>query len=122
MSGALTILFSDNFRFGLYPQYELSDEQVLLSCGCDGQFSEADVCRLKGSYSFETLGYCSQLSPYTSSFYNYVQVWQPYEKFDASVICRHSATDRRPRFILLGGGLILVGVLRLRYKSSSCPV
>jgi hypothetical protein len=46
MSNALFALLTQNLRYGAYPVRDCTrGDEVLPSCGCDGQFSEAMRCR-----------------------------------------------------------------------------
>jgi hypothetical protein len=103
MTQGLFMLWTKDFRFGGYPRHPNIEDDLFDFCGCDGQFSEHELCRSysPGSFRFEdarSVGLCSRIDPYVSPRFYY-----QYAKYDESVTHLCSA-EPNLRFVYLQGG------------------
>ena len=63
MAQTLFMMLSGDYQYGSFPRIKINELSPLSNCGCDGQFSESQMCRnYKHDFSFRDiteLGFCS---------------------------------------------------------------
>jgi hypothetical protein len=109
---ALMMLLRADLRYGGFPLFQ--DIEVYDNCGCDGQFSEALLCRLPMTYrspdtfhtthvydSLETDGFCSM---YVSPTHEHTKLIWVQNSIDDKLVITCPKSDR-PIFLFIQGGI-----------------
>jgi hypothetical protein len=107
MTMGLMMLWTGDYRFGGFARKPDVKNSIYDHCSCDGQFSEALICRdlRPGFFQFSdarTLGLCGTLEPYNSPrFYMHTSNYDELHQIESWRLC---STDERFRFISLQAG------------------
>lgn len=98
---ALFMLLSDDLVVGGFPSS--GSHERLESCRCDGQLSEAELCRYNPPPFGNSVaaGYCKSFKPFYFSYHNFPYTNIPYPPLEEP-LC--DPTDNRPVFFLLATG------------------
>ncbi len=107
MTMGLMMLWTGDYRFGGFARKPDTQNKLYNHCSCDGQFSEALICRdlRPGFFQFSdarTFGLCGTVERYNSPrFYMHTSNYKELHQMERWRLC---STDHRFRFISLQAG------------------